>query len=86
MADRDVVAHVSASTGLSPGVAARVVDDVVAFYAEPTDSFVRRRHAFHKAHGLKNPDIFRLIGTELSGRVVSAPRLTERQLRRIIYG
>ncbi len=86
MADRDVVAHVSASTGLSPGVAARVVDDVVAFYGEPTDAFVRRRHAFHKAAGLRNPDIFPLIGTELTGRVVSPPELTERQLRRIVYG
>jgi hypothetical protein len=63
-----------------------VVDDVLAFYAEPAEEFVRRRHAQLKEQGMRNPDIFSLVSTELSARLVSAPPLSERQLRRIVYG
>ncbi|MBA2558784.1 MAG: hypothetical protein H0V07_02680 [Propionibacteriales bacterium] len=86
MPDPDVVAHVAVSTGLSRGDAARVVDDVLAYYAEPAEAFVRRRHTQCQARGMRNPDIFRRIRAELAGRVVAAPELTERQLRRIVYG
>jgi hypothetical protein len=86
MSDPEVVSHITASTGLSPRDAARVVDDVLAFYAEPAEDFVRRRHAQLKERGMRNPDIFRLVMSELSARVVAAPALSERQLRRIVYG
>lgn len=85
-ADPALVAHVVATTGLSPAEAARVVDDVVAFHAEPVEAFVRRRHAELKTYGAKNPEIFARIAGELRGRVVAAPPLTERQLRRLVYG
>ena len=63
-----------------------MVDDVVAYLAEPVEDYVRRRHAELKTYGAKNPEIFERIAAELQGRVVAAPRLTERQLRRIVYG
>ena len=84
--DPALVARVSASTGLSAGEAARVVEDVLAFHAEPVEDYVRRRHAHLKTYGAKNPEIFARIAEELAGRVVAAPALSERQLRRIVYG
>lgn len=84
--DPELVARIVASTGLTPAEAARVVADVVAFHAEPVEDYVRRRHARLKAHGAKNPEIFARIAGELADRVVAAPPLTERQLRRLIYG
>ena len=53
---------------------------------QPVEDFVRRRHAFHRLYGKRNPEIFALIAGELAGRLVAAPPLSERQLRRIIYG
>jgi protein-L-isoaspartate O-methyltransferase len=82
----DLVAHVAASTGLSATAAARLVRDIVDYFAEPTEVFVRRRHRDLQARGLKNPAIFAAILDELSTRVVAPPELTERQLRRIVYG
>jgi hypothetical protein len=82
----DLVEHVSATTGLDPAVARRVVDDVLAFHAEPVKDYVRRRHAELKTYGARNPEIFARIRAELDGRVVAAPRLSERQLRRLVYG
>ena len=84
--DSALVEHVTATTGLSPGEAARVVEDVIAFHAEPVEDFVRRRHAELKTFGAKNPEIFARIAAELDGRVVAAPALSERQLRRLVYG
>jgi len=62
------------------------VEDVVAYYAEPVEEFVRRRHQHLKTFGAKNPEIFGRISEELADRVVAAPELSERQLRRIVYG
>jgi hypothetical protein len=84
--ERDLVGHLVATTGLSESEAARVVEDVIAYLAEPVEDYVRRRHAELKTYGAKNPQIFAEIATELAERVVAAPELTERQLRRIVYG
>ena len=84
--ERDLIDRVCASTGLTPAEAARLVQDVVAFYAEPVEQYVLRRHAELKTYGAKNPEIFARIATELQTRLVAAPRLTERQLRRLVYG
>ncbi len=86
MHDRDLVDRVAASTGLTPAEATRVVEDVLAWYREPVEDYVRRRHAHHRLYGRHNPEIFELITRELAGRLVAAPALSHRQLRRIIYG
>jgi hypothetical protein len=84
--DPALVERIAASTGLSPAEAARVVEDVVAFHHEEVETYVRRRHAHLKTYGAKNDEIFARIAEELADRVVAAPRLTERQLRRLVYG
>jgi hypothetical protein len=84
--DSALVDRIVASTGLSEAEAVRVVEDVISFHAEPVEAYVRRRHAHLKTYGAKNDEIFALLAEELAARVVAAPGLTERQLRRIIYG
>ena len=84
--DRDLIARVADSAGLSEAAAARVIGDVLAHYAEPVEDYVRRRHATLQLHGTRNPEIYRTIADELGQRLVAAPALSERQLRRIIYG
>ncbi|KAA1427959.1 hypothetical protein [Nocardioides antri] len=85
-ADPRLVRHVVASTGLPVGDAERVVEDVLAFHHEPVEAFVRRRHGELKLRGAKNADIFTTLRDELADRLVAAPDLSERQLRRMIYG
>ncbi|MEV7553131.1 hypothetical protein AB0N89_26270 [Amycolatopsis sp. NPDC089917] len=84
--DADIVEQVALSTGLSTAIAARVVEDVLAFYRQPVEQYVRSRHARLQAEGRKNPEIFPLVAAELSRRLVAPPDLSERQLRRIVYG
>ena len=84
--DPDLVSHVVATTSLTAKEAARVIEDVITFHAQPVEDYVRERHARLRTYGMKNPEIFALIAEELADRVVAAPDLSERQLRRIIYG
>jgi hypothetical protein len=84
--DAELISRVSASTGLSGGEAARVVADVVGWYREPVETYVRRRHAYLQMYGKRNPEIFTMIAAELDDRLVAPPPLSERQLRRIVYG
>ena len=83
--DPVLVSHVVATTSLSPGEAARVIDDVISFHAQPVEVYVRERHAQLQTYGARNPEIFARIAEELRERVVAAPELSERQLRRIVY-
>jgi hypothetical protein len=84
--DPGLIERIAASTGLTAAEAARVIGDVVAFHAEPVEEYVRRRHAELKTYGARNDEIFARIAGELADRVVAAPALTERQLRRLVYG
>ncbi|MEU4406121.1 hypothetical protein AB0F88_16475 [Streptosporangium sp. NPDC023963] len=82
----DLITHLTRTSALGPGEAARVVADVLAYFSEPVDEFVRRRHAELKARGLVNEKIFPRVAAELAARRVAAPELSLRQLRRIVYG
>lgn len=86
MADAELVERIVASTDLSPAEANRVVEDVLAWYAEPLLDYVRRRHAQLRLRGVRNPEIYRLLAGEIRQRPFAAPEVSERQLRRFIYG
>ena len=84
--DEALVDHLVSSGALRRGEAVRVVAEVVAFFSETAEEFVRRRHRELREGGVGNPDSFTRIAAELRARPVAAPRLSERQVRRIIYG
>ncbi len=65
-ADRTLVDHLVATTELTAAEADRVVEDVLAFHAEPVEDYVRRRHAELKTHGARNPEIFAHLAEELA--------------------
>ena len=82
----DLLQHVLRTTALGPGEAARVIADVLAYFGESTEDYVRRRHGELQARGLTNDQIFTRIDQELRQRRVAAPELSARQLRRLVYG
>lgn len=84
--DPRLLRHVEQTSGLTTTEAQRLVEDVLAFHDETVEEWVRRRHGELKTHGHKNVDIYTLLREELRDHVVAAPDLSERQLRRMIYG
>jgi uncharacterized protein YoaH (UPF0181 family) len=84
--DADLVDHLTRTSPLSRGEAVRVVAEVLGYFSEPAEAFVRRRHRELRAQGLKNEQAFARIAAELPLRRVAPPRLSLRQIRRIVYG
>jgi hypothetical protein len=82
----DLIDHLGRTTRLEPSEARRVVEEVVAFLSESPPEFVARRHAELRRDGLPNASIFRRLLQEMTTRRFAAPALTERQIRRLIYG
>jgi hypothetical protein len=82
----DLLDQLERTTQLPRNVLRRVVAEVVEHHRESVEQFVRRRHRELQASGLANPEIWVTIQGELSTRVVAPSLLSDRQLRRIIYG
>ncbi|MHC5903139.1 hypothetical protein ACVNF4_04385 [Streptomyces sp. S6] len=82
----ELVDHLMRSTPLQRGEALRVIQDVLAYFDETTEDYVRRRHRELQAQGLVNTEIFERIAADLKYRAVAPPELSLRQLRRMVYG
>jgi hypothetical protein len=83
---QELVRHVARSTGLDEATASRVVADVMAYFGQTVAEYVVSRHENLKSRNRKNDDIWPLISGELRARRFRAGELSERQLRRMVYG
>jgi polyhydroxyalkanoate synthesis regulator phasin len=82
----DLVEYLVRSSRLSSGEARRVVEEVMNFFDELPEEFIRRRHLALQSHGLSNSEIFVRLADELRRLRFRAPEYSERQIRRMIYG
>ncbi len=82
-----LIDHLCNGSGLTSSEARKIVDEVIAYFSESPEDYVRRRHLEIKQElGLPNARIFERIEAELAQLVFAAPALTQRQIRRINYG
>ena len=82
----DLLDHLVRTSALSREQAMRIVAEVLTYFDEPLETFVRRRHRELQAEGLANSAIYQRIRHDLKFWRVAAPETSERQIRRIIYG
>jgi hypothetical protein len=82
----DLLGHLVRTTSLEGTTAARLVDEVLAYFSESVEEFVARRHRELQRQDLRNDAIFARIAEEVRERRFAVPELTERQIRRLIYG
>jgi hypothetical protein len=83
---QDLARYLATSTGLPQSTATRVIADVTAYFSETIEEFVRRRHAELQRGQHRNDEIWPVISAELRQRRFAAPGLSDRQLRRLVYG
>ncbi|MEO8601485.1 MAG: hypothetical protein ABI629_02805 [bacterium] len=84
--DEALVEHLERTTRLSRAEAERVVAEVLQFFNEPLEAFVGRRHLELQSEELKNAEIFVRILREVRERRFAAAAMSERQIRRMVYG
>ena len=82
----DLLDHLVQRSTLSKREAFQLVGEVLAYFNEPLEQFVRRRHGELQRQGLANNSIYSRIVEDLRWWRVAAPALSDRQIRRIIYG
>ena len=82
----ELIDHLSRLTPLSADEARHVVSEIVAYFDEDQESFIRRRHREMQAQGLTNSAIYSNLQGELDKRLFPAAPMSERQIRRMIYG
>ena len=78
--------HLVRTGGLGRAEARRIVEEVISFYGEVPEAFVVRRHRELRAEGVRNRAIYARVVAEMGGWRFRVPRLSERQIRRIVYG
>jgi len=83
---QELIDHLRRLGPLDARQAARLLDEVLAFYAETPDAFIRRRHRELQLAGFANAAIYRTLLDELPTRRFAVAPLSERQIRRTIYG
>jgi hypothetical protein len=81
-----LLAYLGRTSGLTLGQLTRLVEDVLAFFDESAEEFVRRRHRELQEQGHPNSEIFPRVCQEAAQRRFRAPLYSERQIRRIVYG
>jgi len=82
----DLIDHLCRSSRLTTQEAEHVVSEVLAYFSETPEDYVRNRHQELQALGNSNSDIFSTLQEELQARRFGAKPLTTRQIRRAIYG
>lgn len=85
-APTELIEHLCRHSSLNSFDAARLIDEILAFYDESSTSFIQRRHHELQKSGLANAAIYKQIGEELEHHRFKVEPLTERQIRRTIYG
>jgi len=85
-APKELIDHLCRSSQLTAQQAEHLVNEVLAFYAETPQAFLRQRHQELQSYGRSNSDIFAALQHELLTRRFSCKPMTARQIRRAIYG
>ena len=83
---QELIDHLCRLGALDAPQARRLLAEVLAFYDETPETFIRRRHRELQLAGFANAAIYRRLLAELSARRFAAEPRSERQIRRAIYG
>ena len=78
--------YIVSSFNISDSDFDRLIEEINNYYIETPEEFIRHRHFQLRRDGLKNEIIYKRILEEIKTRRFSAGNLSERQIRRIIYG
>lgn len=81
-----LIRHLCQTTALAPQDAERLVEEVLHYFSDTAEEFIVRRHRDLQQEGFSNAAIYSQITQELSTRRFRTTPLSERQIRRVIYG
>jgi hypothetical protein len=81
-----LIQNLQSATGLDEGVLRKILQEIRDWYQEDLRGWAVRRHRELQQQGLPNREIFARIREEARRTLVRPGPLSERQIRRMIYG
>jgi len=82
----ELIDHLVSESTLERDRIERLAYEVLEFWGETVEDFVRRRHSELAREGYSNVSIWPMLVTEVGQRRFRSPQINERQVRRLIYG
>jgi len=82
----ELVDHLCRNSRLTAQEAQHLVAEVLAYFSQTPEEFLRARHQELQSQGFGNAAIFSTLQLELNSRRFAARPLSTRQIRRAIYG
>ena len=82
----ELIRHLASRQGISLPAAEGLLSEILAYFSEGRNDYIRRRHRELQDSGMNNRAIYRNVARELEDRRFPAEAVSERQIRRIIYG
>jgi len=82
----ELKSHSIETYNISAGTFDRLHEQFLAFYDQTLEEFVCRRHQELQKAGMKNHEIFWRIQIESTNQRFDVRRLSQRQIRRLVYG
>ncbi len=73
-------------TGLEASILVKVLEETRAWYSKDFPAWIRNRHRELQRQGMRNADIYPQLCEEAKRILVRPESITERQIRRVIYG
>jgi hypothetical protein len=78
--------HLKETYGIAEDDFGRLMDEFLAYFGSTLEEFVRIRHLELQRMGKRNPEIYRQISGEARALRFVEKDLSERRVRRFIYG
>lgn len=85
-APAELIDHLCRSSQLTAKQAEHLVAEVLSYFSQTPEEFLRTRHQELQSLGHGNSAIFTILQTELKTKRFTTKLLTTRQIRRAIYG
>lgn len=82
----ELIQHVCQTGAMSPQQASHLILEVMYYFHQSSEHYVRTRHQDLQKAGFSNAQIYAVIEQELQERLFPAPAMSIRQIRRLIYG
>jgi len=83
---RELIDHLCRHSALTAPEAEHIAREVLTYFRETPESYVCRRHSELQALGWANARIYSVIRHEMTRTRFVSAGLTERQIRRLVYG
>ena len=84
--EAELIQHLQRVTGQDSGSLSKILEEVHAWYHCDLLTWIRDRHQELQRQGLNNREIYPRLQREAQEILVRPAPLTERQIRRTIYG